>query len=560
TQSINVLNNDLNTHIPIQVELLAVSDHAYFWFDTGPGSTKPTPIRLAEVSEVFDSIYEINVDLFGSEDNPGVDGDPRLHVINASPLALCDVTEEDSNQCGLAGYFDHSNIVPSAVDPSSNAREMFVMNVDYFMSDFYFNVLAHEFRHMIENNLDRGEVDWVAEGSAMLAEDLNGYSEVGVRRGNLFLANPDQQLNRWTDGDAIPYYGQAYLLNKYLYSRLGSDFYRQLASSPQTGLRAIETVARENGLDLSGIDIWLDWLVSLAVHDRDGDPEQFGFGLEGLDTVATTSLDDLPVQLEETVNQFAADYYRISGGDTLEVSFEGSMLVPVLGTAAASGDQMWFANRGNLRHMHLTRFFDLSDVESATLAYSVYHDIEAGFDFAYVFISENGGITWEPLVAPNMQGVDPADDPSYSALAERFYTGHSNEWREEEIDLTPYSGKPIMIRMAYVTDLVHTQGGIAFDNISVPEIGFFDDGERFTEGWNAQGFERVTASIPQTWYLQLITFHDGKPIVQRLPLTPKNTLAMDIPMGNGTTESILIVSASAPMTLEPAQYRLTITD
>ncbi|MGB3716118.1 MAG: hypothetical protein WA996_16965, partial [Candidatus Promineifilaceae bacterium] len=42
TQSINVLNNDLNTHIPIQVELLAVSDHAYFWFDTGPGSTKPT--------------------------------------------------------------------------------------------------------------------------------------------------------------------------------------------------------------------------------------------------------------------------------------------------------------------------------------------------------------------------------------------------------------------------------------------------------------------------------------------------------------------------------------
>jgi hypothetical protein len=271
-------------------------------------------------------------------------------------------------------------------------------------------------------------------------------------------------------------------------------------------------------------------------------------------------LDDLPVQLEETVNQFAADYYRLSNGEDLELGFEGSMLVPILGTTAASGDQMWFANRGNFRHMHLTRSFDLSDVETATLAYSVYHDIEAGFDFAYVFVSDDGGITWDPLVAPNMQGTDPADDPSQSALAERFYTGRSNGWRSEQIDLTPYSGKPTMIRVAYVTDLIHTQGGIAFDNISVPEIGFFDDGEQYMEGWKANGFERVTASIPQTWHLQLITFQGGKPKVQRLSLTPENTLAMEIPMDGSTDAPILIVSASAPMTLEPAHYRLSITN
>jgi immune inhibitor A len=437
---------------------------------------------------------------------------------------------------------------------------MFVMNVDYFGRDFYFNVLAHEFRHMIEHNQDKGEIDWAAEGAAMLAEDLLGYPGVGLRRANMFLSEPDQQLNRWTDEDAKPHYGQGYLLSRYIFDRLGSELYLQLSSTPETGLGAIDTIAKENDLEISGIDIWLDWLAALAIHDRDNLPDRYAIELDGLDVVAMTGLNDLPVKMEETVSQFAADYYLIEGGQNLAISFEGNSFVPVIGQPAASGDQMWLSDRANFRHMQLTRSFDLRDVESAALEYSVYHDIEAGYDFAYLFVSEDGGQNWLPLLAENMKGLDPEDDPSNSALTDRFYSDQSDGWLEERVDLTPYAGQVIQVKIAYITDLIYTKGGIAFDNISVPEIGFYDDGESLAEGWETQGFERVTASIPQSWHLQLITFPDGNPVVQHLDLSPENTLELKIPASETPGDAILIVSATAPKTLLPAHYKLALSN
>ena len=62
-----------------------------------------------------------------------------------------------------------------------------------------------------------------------------------------------------------------------------------------------------------------------------------------------------------------------------------------------------------------------------------------------------------------------------------------------------------MIRFAYVTDPILTKGGIGIDNIAIPEIGLYDDVESSLEGWTAEGFERVTATIPQQWHLILIT-------------------------------------------------------
>jgi hypothetical protein len=42
TQLLNVLNHEENTLSAIEVEVLVVSDHAYFWFDTGPGTSRPS--------------------------------------------------------------------------------------------------------------------------------------------------------------------------------------------------------------------------------------------------------------------------------------------------------------------------------------------------------------------------------------------------------------------------------------------------------------------------------------------------------------------------------------
>lgn len=556
-QTINVLYQDSNIYFPMNAELLAESEHAYFWFDADPGGLRPTQAELDHITQLFDQLYDRTTDVFGKENIPGVDGDPRMHVVNASPWVICDVNQENAESCGLIGYFSSSDLVPSAVNPESNAREMFVMNANYFGSDIYVNALVHELRHMIEDNHDRNEIGWATEGSAVFAEDVAGFPENGVWRANIFLSEPDRQLNSWPDENTTPAYGYGYLLNRYIYDRLGPDLYGQFAIDPAPGLAAVDDIAQENNLDLTGEDLWLDWLATLALIGNPNAPDPYRFGVEGLDEISLTEVRKFPAEFEETVHQYAADTYRLKGSEDVVIEFSGNGQVPVLGVEASSGNFMWVANRANYSHATLTRAFDLTGVDSATLNYNVAYDIEEGYDYAYLFVSEDGGNTWQALAADGM--VAAHDEQSRTQLTDHYYTGISDGWQEESVDLTPFAGKPILIRFAYVTDEALTHAGIAFDDISIPEIGFYDSSEGGENGWQATGFVRTTATIPQNWHLQLITFPNGKPEVSRLALS-ENQLSYPLSLGDSDGEALLIIAATAPMTMELAPYRLMVTD
>lgn len=556
-QKLFISNTDTNVTTSPNFVLKAVSDHAYFWFDTTPGLSEPTEEALTEMSVAFDEIYEQVTFFFGEESNPGVDGDPRVHIANASPLSVCDVDEGNSHTCGLLGYVATSNMLPIEVYPTSNEREMFIMNGSVFGSETYLDVLAHEFRHMIENRYDVNDTDWAVEGSAMLAEDLLGFSSDPIARGNLFLSNPDQQLNRWTEGNPIPYYGQGYVINRYIFNRLGEDLYRVFATHPDPGFLAIDGIAADNGLDFNGMDLWLDWLAALAIHDVPGADEKYALR-NGLGTAATDTINEFPATVDTTVNQYAADYYKLFGEGTVTLDFTGSNHIPLLNVQPLSGDSMWVANRANYSMVNMSREFDLSGVDSATLEYAVYHEIEKGYDFAYASISTDGGITWQGLTAENMQGEDFADDPSEVAYTERFYTGRNREWKQETIDLTPFAGQVVNIRFEYITDPILTFGGIAFDNIAIPEIDFYDDAETDT-GWDANGFVLATGHIPQRWHLIVITYPDGVPVVEQIPINDDNMATAEISLASADGERpLLIIAASSPMTLQSASYQFEI--
>ncbi len=550
-QTFNINNLVDNTVIEIDAVLAEVSDHGYFWFDTGPESVDPDLDLLAEVGAEFDAIYETDTFYFGPESNPGIDGDPHVYVVHASPLALC-----GSTNCGFAGYFTADNVLPQTANPDSNQHEMFIMNSQQFGSSFYLNVLGHEFRHMIEDNHDRGDADWEAEGSATLAEELLGYPGSGQQRGNAFLENPDQQLNSWVDSavaSTLPYYGMGYVLNRYIFDRLGPDLYRQFAVSPGYGLRAVDEVAAANGLDLTGQELWLDWLTALAIHNNPNAPEMYQFKGTALDTAVMTNI-RRSENFDTTVAQYAVDYYQLPTGETT-LNFQGQQLVPLLNTVPYSGETMWYAQRANYSDARLTRTVDLTGVDSATLQYAVYADIEEGYDFAYVSVSGDNGRTWQGLTANNMQGLAPEDNPSGSAYTDRFYTGRTQTWIQESIDLTPYAGQVIQLRFEYITDLILTFGGLAVDNIAIPEIGFYDDAETLADGWTAEGFTRAAATMPESWHLQLVTYENDVPVVEMLALNDDQTLSLTI---DEAEAPILIVAASAPFTLEPAHYRLDI--
>lgn len=557
-QQIFINNTDTNETNAVEMQLLYVSDHAYFWFENNDFLSKPDDDTLATTGSAYDEIYEQVRSFFGSEDVPGTDGDPRVHIMNASPLTICDVDESSAHQCGLLGYVSSGDMQPAIVREKSNAREMFVMNGSRFGSGLYLEVLAHEFRHMIEENHDRNDTDWSVEGSAMLSEDLLGFSNDAIGRGNLFLSNPDQQLNRWTDGNTIPYYGQGYVLSRYLYDRLGQALYLDYAQHPLPGLLAVDAIAAENGLDFDGMSLWLDWQVALAIHNEANVDPKYALR-DGLDTVNMDGINRFPTELEETVSQFAADYYRVFGEGMATLTFTGSNHVPLLKVQPASGEGMWVANRANYSQMVLTREVDLSAVDSATLTYDVFHEIERGYDFAYVSVSTDGGATWQGVQGTAMQGSDPADDPSGDAYTDFFYTGRSRDWVQESIDLTPFTGQVVQLRFEYVTDPILTFGGIALDNMAIPEIGFADDAESDT-GWTAQGWVRSAGYVPQRWDVAVITFVDGAPVVELVTLDANNEATAEINLdSSGGGRPVIMVAASSPFTLEAAHYTLTMS-
>jgi immune inhibitor A len=462
--SFTVLNTDDNTYSTVEAILLGSGERAHFWFDTA--DTVPNSADLAPLASAFDAIYEDVVAAFGPESNPGIDGDPRLHILHASPTALC----ASAVSCGLLGYFSSADSLPRAAVPHSNERDIFIMNTRTFGTGTYLHVLAHEFRHMIEDNYDRSDADWVVEGSAMLAEELAGFTENAHARANLFLARPDLQLNSWTESGTAPYYGMAYLMNRYLYDQLGPDLYRAFAAHPADGLNAVTEVAAANGLPLTGQTLWEAWQVALALHNHPQAPAEYRLGDGSLDTAAATSIATLPFELATTVNQYAGDYYTLEGDGSVQLTFTGAQRVPLLDVAAASGHAYWVAQRANFSQSSLLRRVDLRGASGATLTYDVYHDIEAGYDFGYVAVSTDGGRTWQGLAGEQMQGLEPQDDPSGKALAPRFYTGTSDGWLSERIDLSAYAGQEILLRFSYVTDPILTYGGLALDNISIPEI------------------------------------------------------------------------------------------
>jgi hypothetical protein len=539
-----------NTITQVEAELMSIGENAYYWFEVGDPAGEPDPTLLAEETAAFDEIFDRLYDYFGTAAPPG----GRVHIVHMSPEVLCGSAE----RCGLAGYFSSRDMLPRAVSPSSNERAMFIMNSRQFGRGSYLSTLTHELRHLLGHDYSQGEEDWFVEGAAMLTEDLIGFTDDPQARGNMFLQNPDQQLTRWTDGDTLPYYGQGYLLNRFLYDRLGEDGYREMSLNPQPGLRAVDDLAASNSLAQTGEEVWLDWLAAMALHGEANVHEAYRWDGPDLEPISTTPAVNLPARFDTTVHQYAADYYELPSSGTVTLDFTGAESVSLLGSPAPSGEHYWYAQRANTSNPRLTRTVDLRGVDAATLQYQVYTDIERGYDFAYVSASTDGGQTWQGLTAAGMQGLDPADDPSGSALTDRFYTGRNGQWVAEEIDLTPYAGQEIQLRFEYVTDLVLTYGGLAIDDVAIPEIGFVDDAETLDSGWQAEGFVRAPAEIPQRWQLQLITFADDGPEVTALEIPADGQLSHTLTMQAGDRRPILIVAALSPQTLQPTAYTLEV--
>ena len=547
-------NSAENRSFEVEAELRVVGEHIYLWVERGQEVDQADLETLAETFDV--EIYEQVRALWGSEATPGVDGDPRVHGLFASDLGG-----------SVAAYFAGKHAYPVEAVPTSNAREMFFYNLDAVSRlsvDTLASITAHEFQHMIRANVDSNEDGWLDEGFSEFTQlylgETNAFAAVA------FQQNPGTQLNTWTEnGDRTADYGASGLWVTYLYERFGLDGINALSADPANGMTGVDNLAAE--YETTADEIFADWVLANLVLDAADGP----YGYESYASLPGPSVrgfgvGDLPLNETATINQYATNYFGISGLDgreTLTLTVEMPETVGLAPTESPSGTPMWYSNRGDDSNTYLTFALNLTDTENPVLTYDLWYHIENLWDYGYLMARPAGETQWDIIETGQMTTENPhftAYGPGYTG---RSGGGATSEWIRETVSLEQYAGQLINLRFEMIYDDAINQPGMLLDGLRAMDgdrVLYADDfgapvqetAARPTGGWVL-----TDNRLPQRAWVQAVQqvgaenvierwSHDGGQATYTLTLEP------------GVDNVVVAVSPFAPVTTTPTQVTLRV--
>ena len=265
----------------------------------------------------------------------------------------------------------------------------------------------------------------------------------------------------------------------------------------------------------------------------------------------TERVSDCSVPLQQRdVHQYGVDYIRIDCDGQHTLYFEGDVQTTLLPTSAYSGKFAFWSNKGHQSDMTLTRRFDFT-AESGPLTFNywTWYDIESDWDYVYLLASTDGE-NWDFLITPAGTDSNPSGNNYGWGLTDR--SGGIGEWIQESVDISEYAGQVVQLRFEYITDTAVNGEGMLIDDISVPEIEYFTDFEADDGGWQAEGFARVTNTLPQSFRLALISIGDTI-VVEYIPLDAFNRGQMRLDF-EFFDEYILVVVGTTRFTRQLANY------
>ena len=224
-----VLNVNTQETRQITAELIHKTAVAYAWVEVGPSYDRAAIIKT--VDQFSTQSYPAEVAFFGSEWNPGVDNDPRLHILHTTSMGAG------------GGYYGSADEYSRLVNPYSNEKEIFYINSEAPDDGA---LLAHEFQHMIHWHHDGNEATWVEEGLSEYAKEVAGFDTATAFVGD-FLNQPDTPLLAWEEGTPN-HYGAAYLFMKYLHQRFGPMLLSTLVAQPGNGVAGLQQAFAQRGI------------------------------------------------------------------------------------------------------------------------------------------------------------------------------------------------------------------------------------------------------------------------------------------------------------------------
>ena len=527
--------NDFDSYTSVAT-LRLVTPHAYWYVEEGLDVGQDD---LEDAAQLFEErIYPRVTAAFGTEWTPGVDNDSHMTILNARIK-------------GVSGYFSSADEYPSEVHGLSNEREMFYLNVGGGAGALrvgsrgtYPSVLAHELQHAIHWNGDPTEETWVNEGLAELAASAAGYRPANQ---DVFLNSPTVSVVNWPD-QATPYYGAAFLFFDYLMAHYGDiTDVAALVAEPADGIQGIDAYLVSRGHTIDFLDVFTDWSIANYVDDPGGGP--YSYPDRDVKARVGHRIGE-PGTVNSAIPQYAAEYTAIDiiRGD-VRLSFQGrteNALLPV----ALEGEGCWWGNRGDSISSTLTRPLDLSGLSQATLRFRTWFELEEDWDYGYVEVSIDGGVTWDVLPGTHSSLGNPVGNSFGPG-----YTGASYRWLQEEIDLSSYARREVLLRFHNVTDQALNETGICLHDVSVPEVGLLNVGD--DGGWQADGFIWIDNSVPQDYVVHVIEVGD-ETRVRRMPLGQDNAGELIVQGLEKLDELVVVVAAVAQKTLQEARYTLTV--
>ena len=552
-QTFWVSDEDTHSYFQAQSTLRYVTPHVYFWIEDGIHFTDQDVKNLVDAFE--NKIYPTDRQFFGSEWTPGVDDDPHIYILYTGGLGAT-----------VGGYFYSPDEYNPLVRQYSNAHEMFYVSSSQPLTAKYtYGALAHEFQHMIHWNQDRNESTFLNEGFSKLAEFINGYPSGGEELD--YVINPDINLTDWiagTAGDNTAHYGASFLFVTYFLDRFGEEITKALIHNQQNGLDSLDGTLAQSGITdpqtgklITADDFFLDWAVTNFVHD--GSVQDGRYVYHNFPTAPqvspTESLNTCPMDTAtRTVNQYGVDYLRITCPGEHSLRFEGATSTRLLPADPHSGKYAFWSNKGDESDMTLTGAFDLTGVSGpVSMDYWTWFDIEKDFDYVFVEASTDGQ-HWTILTTPS----GTASNPNGASFG-WGYTGQSNGWLQESVDLSQFVGQKISVRFEYLTDPGVNGEGFLLDDVTIPAINYSTDFETEDGNWQAAGFARIENTVPQTFRLALITHTTSGTTVRSILLSADQSA--DIPLTiqqNGVKDMVLIVTGTTRFTRVLAPYQFSI--
>ncbi|PGY12432.1 immune inhibitor A domain-containing protein [Bacillus sp. AFS031507] len=176
------------------------------------------------------------------------------------------------------------------------------------------------------------------------------------------------------------------------------------------------------------------------------------------------------------------------------------------------GSFEYFGGKGDETDHHMSATVDLTSATSASLDFDAWYNIEKNWDYAMVQVSTDDGATWESLESSKTSTTLDTNGDPYIRANLPGYTGSSNGWIHETINLSAYKGQKIQLQFRSMTDAAVNLDGFFTDNVKVTADGneVFFDGAEGASKFTLDGFEKHDGKYTtKHYYLLEWRSHNG---------------------------------------------------